>query len=271
MGLVARGKDVAINHAIDWLLRKGELAPVLPGVYAPGPLVGKPLLAAVLTWRPDVVLVGKAAAALFFEQPWPERIEVLAWCRAPANPDVVVHRRRLDPGCISEVDGVRVTHPAVTAVWMAATDDGDTIDAALRLGRVTLDQLEWATTAMGARKGSSLWRRVVDDSRDQPWSAAERLAHRQLRAAGITGWRTNHWLRAGDMYFPADIVFERAKLVIEVDGFEFHGSRETFERDRAKTNALVREGWTVLRVTWSQLECEGYLVGLVREVLERLP
>ena len=50
-----------------------------------------------------------------------------------------------------------------------------------------------------------------------------------------------------------DIVFARLGLLIEVDGYEAHSSGAAFESDRARQNALVTAGWTVLRFTYAMI------------------
>lgn len=40
---------------------------------------------------------------------------------------------------------------------------------------------------------------------------------------------------------------------VEVDGYGPHSSREAFQSDRARRNALVLAGWTVLRFTWADV------------------
>jgi very-short-patch-repair endonuclease len=51
----------------------------------------------------------------------------------------------------------------------------------------------------------------------------------------------------------ADCVWRASRVVVELDSRRFHGTRQAFERDRAKDRAFVVAGWTVLRVTWRQL------------------
>jgi very-short-patch-repair endonuclease len=43
------------------------------------------------------------------------------------------------------------------------------------------------------------------------------------------------------------------RLVIEADGYEWHGSREAFERDRERDRELVRRGYVVVRATYRQV------------------
>lgn len=43
------------------------------------------------------------------------------------------------------------------------------------------------------------------------------------------------------------------RLVLEVDGFAFHGDRASFEQDRARDLALVGRGYLVIRVSYRQV------------------
>lgn len=96
--------------------------------------------------------------------------------------------------------------------------------------------------------------RLLLDSRDLPWSAAERLAHQLLRRAGIRGWKTNTPVfLCGRLYY-VDITFGRIKLAIEIDGRQHETDEDLFESDRWRQNALVGDGWKVLRFTWDMLQ-----------------
>lgn len=50
----------------------------------------------------------------------------------------------------------------------------------------------------------------------------------------------------------ADVLFRSERLVIEVDGYAYHG-RQRFQEDRTRQNRLVAHGYTVLRFTWADL------------------
>jgi very-short-patch-repair endonuclease len=50
-----------------------------------------------------------------------------------------------------------------------------------------------------------------------------------------------------DMYWPD------AKLILELDSWEFHKTRAAFERDRRRDAHLERRGYRVLRVTYDWL------------------
>jgi hypothetical protein len=50
-----------------------------------------------------------------------------------------------------------------------------------------------------------------------------------------------------------DFHWPDAKLVVETDGHEHHGTREAFELDRARDQRLTAAGWIVLRFTHRQV------------------
>jgi len=56
--------------------------------------------------------------------------------------------------------------------------------------------------------------------------------------------------------FEVDCWWLDQKLVVELDGHEFHRTRASFERDRARDAALQVAGCRVLRVTYRRLKRE---------------
>lgn len=77
-GVIARREHPELRGAIAWMVRIGELVPVLPGVYA-GPAMAVSVetrIRAVGRWDRDSVLTGAAAARLTF---WPSiRVPVIS-------------------------------------------------------------------------------------------------------------------------------------------------------------------------------------------------
>jgi very-short-patch-repair endonuclease len=57
----------------------------------------------------------------------------------------------------------------------------------------------------------------------------------------------------GHRYF-IDIAFPHIKLAIEIDGRKHEEDHDLFESDRWRQNALVGDGWRVLRFTWEMLQ-----------------
>jgi hypothetical protein len=67
-----------------------------------------------------------------------------------------------------------------------------------------------------------------------------------------------------------DVYWPSARLVVELDGFEFHRDREAFERDRRKLAELRRAGYEAVAFTWRQLEDDpGWVLETIAELLER--
>jgi very-short-patch-repair endonuclease len=50
-----------------------------------------------------------------------------------------------------------------------------------------------------------------------------------------------------------DVLMRDRPLIIEVDGYAFHGGREAFQKDRERLNLFAQAGFTVLRCTWDDL------------------
>lgn len=50
-----------------------------------------------------------------------------------------------------------------------------------------------------------------------------------------------------------DFVWRPQRLVVEIDGFAYHGSRPAFEKDHRRDARLVVAGYRVLRFTWRQI------------------
>ena len=94
------------------------------------------------------------------------------------------------------------------------------------------------------RAGNKERLKLLIDSRDEPWSAAERLSHRLLRTArGITGWKTNLPTHVDGQTYYIDIAFEQQKLAIEIDGRLHETDVDLFESDRWRwTRSWLRAG-----------------------------
>jgi hypothetical protein len=220
-GMVVRHDHPKLIGAIDWLVRSGDLRPVLPGVYAEQGACDsvQTRIRALMRWDPDAMLIGSSAAWVSF---WPETRVSSIMCS-------LKHHRRPQPGyeftrqlipaeLVVYRSGIRYTSPALTALDLCATVGGDAIDQELRTRATTLAQLHRAMELTAARVGNRTRRQLLLDSRAEPWSEAERSFHRLLRAARITGWRANRPVVLGDSTCYVDVVFRRLNFVIEIDG-----------------------------------------------------
>jgi hypothetical protein len=69
--------------------------------------------------------------------------------------------------------------------------------------------------------------------------------------------------------YRVDFCWPELRLVAETDGFEHHGTRAAFERDRAKDAVLIATGWRVVRFTERQVRDEPVWVASVLELTLR--
>jgi hypothetical protein len=65
-----------------------------------------------------------------------------------------------------------------------------------------------------------------------------------------------------------DVIYDDAKLIVELDSRRWHDTSSAFEDDRRRDNALVLAGWRVIRITWRMLMDEPERVAdLLRSLL----
>ena len=248
---------------------EGRLARLLPGIYVDAGRAGElaTRAAAVARWDPDAVICGRAAAALTY---WPEAtvgtIEVASVVRHAPQTGFVFTQRRIPPEVLQQHGALRLTAPSLTAMELATFEFTDPIDIALRRRAVSVASMRDALDLTSHRRGHTDRRRVLLDSRDEPWSAAERLAQRIYRRAGITDWVANLATVVRGATYYLDIGFRRERLACEIDGRLHETDVDVFETDRTRQNALVLAGWMVLRFTWYLLTHEPeYVIAATQE------
>ena len=98
-------------------------------------------------------------------------------------------------------------------------------------------------------------------------SEAERRLLELIRAARLPPPTTN--AKVG--HHEVDFLWREQRLVVEVDGYAFHSSRSSFERDRRRDRDLQAQGYRILRITWRELanEPEALIAELAVALLRR--
>lgn len=250
----------------------GTIVAVLPGVYLRRDLAGDPLwlAAAAMRWRPGAVITGALAAQITFWQELDVDVVDVATRTLTNRPGYRFSRRTIPEHLVQQHGHFRISAPALTAIDLAVTHSPEAIDHALRSRLLRISDLHAALTATPGRAGNRARRAMLLGSRTEPWSEAERRCHHLLIEAGITGWVANAPVSIDGKRYWLDIAFRDVKLALEVDGYQFHSARDSFEADRARHNALTVAGWTTLHVTWRQVtEHPDYVVRIVRRALRR--
>jgi hypothetical protein len=174
--------------------------------------------------------------------------------------EIIVHAPRIPipPGDITTLDAIPVTKPARTLLDIATVEAIDAIerclDDALRRRLVSVPFLErWLQDPLRTRhRGARVLRRLVEE--------------RALRGVADSPLETRYLQLSRDLGLPSpmlqyvvkdqhrfvarlDFAYPEKRVGIEVDGFRHHDIRRTFDRERARGNALEALGWRILRVT----------------------
>lgn len=123
----------------------------------------------------------------------------------------------------------------------------------LDLGRVARRLLD-----IGPVRHSGELRRILAElDRAGVDSVLEEEARTALDEAGIPPPHPGPYrVRAGDRMVAIDIAWPSRKVGVEVDGYGGHASRAAMDKDHRKQNALILEGWTILRVGWDRLAAD---------------
>ncbi|MGH2874536.1 MAG: DUF559 domain-containing protein [Solirubrobacteraceae bacterium] len=251
-------------------LSVGRLHPVAPSVFAVGHPVLAPLaaeIAALLQVGGDSVLSHETAAALWgFASARQGRVVVTLAGRHVREPaGLRLHRvAALDIRDVGLRRGLPLTAPARTLLDLAAVVSTGELERALAEARVLRlvddPRLAGAIERAPGRSGVARLRALLaaESGPALTRSEAERALRRLVRVSGLPEPRFNARVNG----FEVDALWAAQRIVVEVDGFAFHGHRAAFERDRRRDQRLAAAGWTVLRVTWRQLRDEPVAVAV---------
>ena len=253
--------------AIAHRLRTGRLHSLHCDVYLVGSERQEPFsraMAAALHLRGDGVLSHLIAAAIWgVVDDIPDQIDVtLVGRNANRQPGVTIHRvATLDSAEVRWRHGLPVTSPARTILDLAAILPLIELEAALAEARhrklVNDRQLEKAVARAPRHAGVARLRRLLEsDQVSRTRSHYERRLLQMIRAAGLPSPVTNVKVE-GHL---VDMVWHDRRLIVEFDGFKFHGDRRAFETDRRRDQDLVAAGYRVIRITARQIENEPLAV-----------
>jgi very-short-patch-repair endonuclease len=93
--------------------------------------------------------------------------------------------------------------------------------------------------------------------------AASRLEERFapfLRLHRLPQPRFNNWILLGGKHYQVDCHWPETGQIVELDGWEGHGTRTAFREDRARDRELRVAGYSVTRLTWNQLDDEPEMI-----------
>ena len=245
--------------AVEHWLSVGRLQLLYRGVYALGHAslgVEGRRLAAVLACGPGAVLSHRTAAAhwglLRTDQ---TRIDVTAGRGRHGAPGIRLHRSRsLDEKDTTSHEGIPTTTVHRTLLDVAAmAREGELERAVAQAERLRLYDHRAITDVIARASGHRGTGVLAQATTLQPkwtrneWEAAFLTL---LREAGMPEPLTNDAFHApGHGHCEPDFHWPAYRVIVELDGFETHGTRSAFRADRAKDAALTAGGYRVLRFT----------------------
>lgn len=263
LGLVARFQMLDRGVApstVDSLLEAGRLVPAARAVYR---IPGSPdtswsrLLAMVLACGPGALLSHRSAAWMWELADAPARHEVsVPRTRRLRARNLVVHESSdLDLAAPGLVHGIPVTGVGRTILDCATHPTVDVellIDAARRVHHISRTLLPHVvvTHARSGRRGINRMRDLLEVD-EMPHSDFERLVWRWLEANDVTGWVRHHCTVApGHGAVEIDIAWPDLRIALELEGGDHVDRAGVHDNDTGRQNALVLDGWIVLRATY---------------------
>lgn len=241
------------RSAIATRLRSGRLIAVHRGVYAvghPRPEAIARAAAAVLACGPDAVLSHFSAAALWgLTKRWPAPAEVTVPARRrPTGVRVHVHLG-LESRDIRRHLGIRVTSPARTlldtAPRLTKTGLARAVNDARIAKHLRLAHLDELLTRQPHHPGARLLRPFVERPTGATRSALEDGFVAFALQYGLPTPLINTRVRG----YEVDAFFPVERVIVELDGWEFHRSRRSFEGDRERDATMLAVDLPTVRVT----------------------
>jgi hypothetical protein len=242
--------DEAIAHRV----RRGRLHRVHRGVFAVGRPPGTPLeraAAAVLACGPGAALSHTSALALWgFSSHWPVSFDVTVTTGNPQPKGITVHRS----GVLIRRDirvqlGIRATSPARTILdstpGTPARQLTRRVNNALLTPFLTRSQLADVCARFPTHPGATLLKPFADHTDGPTRSPQEDDFPTFCERSGLPRPDMNARIAGHEV----DAVFVAERLIVELDGWEFHRTRDAFENDRNRDADTLAAGFATLRIT----------------------
>jgi len=201
------------------------------------------------TLAADGILSHRSAAALWGIRPSQGRIDVTTPRTRAKRPGLLLHRAVLAPDEITAHDGIPVTTPARTLLDLAAVLQRHQLQQAINEAEIRrLEGPHHLTSRYPTKRGTRALRALAPPTYTR--SDLEARFATFLNDRRYPRPLTNTIIEGKEV----DVAWPDCRLIIELDSWEYHGTRHAFEDDRRKDRRLKAAGWTVLRVTWRDLD-----------------
>jgi very-short-patch-repair endonuclease len=256
------------RRGIERRLEGGRLHLLHPAVYAVGHRsISKQgwWMAAVLASGPEAVLSHHTAAALWGIRGYSGgTIHVTMPHKSASTKRIRRHFSQVPDDERAIHEGIPATSVHRTIFDLAPTVSVDDVLAMIkeaeylnRWDRLSLpDLLERYRGKRGSRKLRFALQRLEEEPTGRKRSKLEERFAPFLRRHRLPLPRFNDWILLGAKRYQVDCHWPHLRLIVELDGWEGHSSRSAFQDDRARDRVLHAAGYSVIHLTWNQLNIE---------------
>jgi very-short-patch-repair endonuclease len=279
-GVVALWQLISLGfgiRAVERRIRDGRLNQLHRNVYAVGhrrSTQRSSWWAAVLAYGDESLLSHRSAAALWElsrQRAGPIDVTAPMGRQGPSRRQGIwIHRGRLHPEDRDERAGIPITSVARTLFDYAEVVSFSQLERAWeeadRLKRLRLGEVEWVCERGYGRRALKPIRRLLGEARavTRTRSPLEDRFQDFCRRFDLPRYSANVDVLGSEV----DVLWPAARLIVELDSWEFHRHRAAFQRDRARDTRLLVAGYRTARVTHDRLDSEaGALAAEIRALL----
>jgi very-short-patch-repair endonuclease len=201
------------------------------------------------TLAADGVLSHRSAGALWDIRQWQGRIDITVPRTRAKRPGLLLHRATLAPDEITVRDAIPVTTPARTLLDLAGVLQRHQLQQAINEAEILrLPGPHHLTQRYPTKRGTRALRTLAPPTHTK--RDLEARFHTFLNDRRFPRPQTNVLIEGKEV----DFAWPDRRLIIELDSWEFHRTRAAFEDDRRTDRRLKAASWTVIRVTWRDLD-----------------
>jgi very-short-patch-repair endonuclease len=230
--------------------------------------------AAVLAYGYQALLSHRTAAACWgLAKPRSSPVDVTApvgWQGLRRRSGIWIHRGKLHPEDRDERAGIPVTAVARTLFDYAEVVDFQRLESAWeeadRLKLLRLREVEEVCERGYGRRALKPTRRLLAEARFVRRTRSP--LEDRFQGFCLSYELPPHSINVEILGKEVDVLWPAAKLIVELDSWEFHSHRAAFQRDRARDTRFLVAGYRTIRVTHDRLDKEaGALAGEIRALL----
>lgn len=281
-GLVTTSQAESIGVAdqrLSDLARCGAISRVAHGVYAVAPDGADEINPVAIATAHNVALSYESAAAWCgADLPRPPRIVHATASRnrgrrSDSISGAQLHRADLAAHEVHTMSGVRVTVPLRTALDIARSrsveDAVAIVDSLMRATPLRAEEFILAASRLkgpGRTKALTVATLINEKSGSILESFTRVLMWRHGLPDPVAQYSFTH--PSGGWIGYMDFAWPEFRAILECDGYEYHASRDSFQKDRRRWTAVSGSRWNIAVVTWFDVTCDPeYVVAAVHDLL----